>query len=165
MSAFPAWADAAVRVVWLARDRARECEGGIAYNLPADSTDSSYRFAMIGRESWLEHLDALLEMAEARAVLEDNAAVHVSWPDVLEKFGIALSAAECVPLRETPPLSREALWIRARLRAILPCDRDTSALLSAALPRGDCGFLAPERLRTLHAVYAPACGHSPEIRL
>ena len=153
---FSAWADAAVRVVWLARDRARECEGGFVYNLPADSTDSSYRFAMTGRESWLEHLAALLEMAEARAVLEDNAAVHVSMAEVLEKFGIALPAAECVPLRETPPLSREILWVRARLRAILPCDRDVSSLLAAVLPCEDnCGFLAPERLRTLHAVYAP----------
>lgn len=153
---FSAWADPVVRIVWLARERAREAEGGIAYNLPADSIESSYRFAMTGRDAWLEQLDALLGMAASRAILEDTGPAHVRMATVLEKLAIPVPFAACAPLRETRPLSRAALWLRARLRLLLPSDNDDiSTLPPEALPPDDGGFLGPDRHNALHAAYTP----------
>lgn len=156
-AAFSAWADTDVRVLWLARERGAEAEGGVIHNLPMDSVDTAFRCTLDGAESWLAHLDDLLGLADELVILEDSGPNHVPMAQVLEKLGISLPPERVIPLRETRPLPRAALWCAAKLRAILPYGTDAASLPLEALTSAsdNAGFLSPDRQAALHAAYAP----------
>ena len=154
--AFSAWADADVRVAWLARDRASDAEGNVLFNLPRDSAENVYRTSLDGAKTWLAQLDDLLSLAAAPAILEDSGADHVPVAQVLEKLGIRLPVEKATPLRKAWPLSLKALWCLVRFQGILPHGTSPARLpLDEVFPRGDDGgFLTPDMLADVHAAYS-----------
>lgn len=170
--AFSAWADAEVRVVWLARDRASDAEGNVLFDLPRDAAADVRRASLEGAKTWFAQLDDILGLAAKPAILEDTGAEHVPMAQILEKLGISLPLENAAPLREAWPLSLRALWCLVRFETILPYGTPASRLpLDAVFPRGDDGgFLTPDTLAALHAAYTDgmkerAANHGSELTL